>query len=564
MPPASGTPPGVWAARTLTLAVVIVTALNAVLIASLHDRGPLRRSTEGDEKAFAQTEATPVVVASSSVAPTAATPGTPRPPFSPPFSPPPPRPPAPPEPVAASAAVPLSGRERALLESLDPDLFAALPPRAGAWEAGAHPPCFAEEKAHSAARRCLPDYHVVGAWQSGGQAFNAKLGAHPDVREGAKPHFWNEPAKKVEQYLDLFAARAREADGVSGNGDGAEKEESLRVGDASPGVLANTWTESRRMHRAFEKSVAACWQACQTLSDDAPDAASGGDARTPRRRCVDGDVESDGCIFRAAARDAVVNGSAAATSLLSTPLSVPHLMRHAYGEKAVKIIALVRSPLARLRAAFAHYAHYAERFGEGEAGFDAFVETFAEAFERCEKDALGRRRAANLKPAFSTRTECAFHFEALGPVHEKVFYHCDQLIKTMYGTFARGWVEAFGAANVLVLRTEDAFSDDAIVRKRALNRAVRFLGLRVPPDDVVARMDACDEANACVRDGDMKLAKLDFGDGVAATRAATRRRVDAFFEPETTILAELFGDHDEASSWAAWGRGEVEGTESSR
>jgi hypothetical protein len=321
------------------------------------------------------------------------------------------------------------------------------------------------------------------------------------------------------------------------------------------------------MHRSFAQTAAACWQACQELSDVPIQGAS----RTPRRRCVDGDGDGGGgdgggggggCISRAAARDAVVNGSVAAAvdrSPRSTPLSVPHLMRHAYGEKSVKIIALVRAPLARLRAAFAHYAHYAKAFGEGEDGFDAFVATFVDEFRRCEADAARKEsRGSNVSRTFSARTECAFHFEALGPDREKVFYHCDQLIKTMYGTFARGWVEAFGAANVLFLRTEDAFSASAVIRKRALNRAARFLGLRVPTDDVVQRMDACDETSGCVQfREDATLATLDFGEGVAATRAATRDRVDAFFEPETTILAELFGDQNEASSWAAWGRGET-------
>jgi hypothetical protein len=242
-------------------------------------------------------------------------------------------------------------------------------------------------------------------------------------------------------------------------------------------------------------------------------------------------------------------------------------MRHAYGDKSVKIIALVRAPLARLRAAFAHYAHYAKAFGEGEDGFDAFVATFVDEFRRCEADVSAANeestRRSNVSRTFSARTECAFHFEALGPDREKVFYHCDQLIKTMYGTFARGWVEAFGAANVLFLRTEDAFSANATVRVRALRRAPRFLGLEVPTDDVFQRMDAmdaCDETkeSGCVRAAsDATLATLDFGEGVAATRAATRERVDAFFEPETSILAELFGDGDEASSWAAWGRGEA-------
>ena len=539
MPSASGTPPGEWTARSPSLVVTIVTALIVVFTAAFLDRSPPRPTDA--ETAFAHTEATPVVVATASVAPR--------------LSPPPPRPPVPPEPAEFSAAVPLSDRERALLESLDPDLFAALPPRAGAWEEGAHPPCFVDDA--SATRRCLPDYHVVGAWQSGGQAFNAKLGAHPDVREGAKPHFWNEPDKPMHAYLDLFAARAGETDDAF---------KTTRVGDASPGVFANTWTESQRMHRAFKQSVAACWQACQKL----PDTPSGNDhARTPRRACVDGDATAPGCIERAARIDAVVNGSAffvnnendASASLprRSTPLSVPHLMRHAYGDKSVKIIALVRSPLARLRAAFAHYAHYAKEFGEGEDGFAAFVDVFVDAFERCETEEKEKKKNETRGHSFAPRTTCAFHFEALGPEFERVFYHCDQLIKTMYGTFANGWVEAFGAENVLFLRTDDAFSPSAIVRKRALNRAIRFLGLRVPTDDVVSKMDACDEASGCARgsvfEEDARLARLDFGDGAAATRAETRMKIDAFFEPELEHLARLFGDDEEATSWAAWGRG---------
>jgi hypothetical protein len=342
------------------------------------------------------------------------------------------------------------------------------------------------------------------------------------------------------------------------------------------------------MHRLFKDAVAACWQACQNL----PDTFNSGNASvsddhtpTPRRLCVDGDANKSapGCIERAARIDAVVNGSASdffesafpenalsseSLPLRSTPLSVPHLMRHAYGDKSVKIIALVRSPLARLRAAFAHYAHYAKEFGEGEDGFVKFVDFFIDKFERCETEEKEKRTKKETLPddaighthAFTPRTTCAFHFEALGPDFEKVFYHCDQLIKTMYGTFANGWVDAFGAANVLFLRTEDAFSESAVVRKRALNRAIRFLGLRVPTDDVVSKMDSCDEASGCARatvfEEDARLARLDFGDGAAATRSETRKKIDAFFEPELETLARLFGEDDEATSWAAWGRGD--------
>ena len=135
MPSASGTHPGGWTAPRPTLAVTIVTALIVVFTAAFLDPGPGRPS---EAETFARTEATPVVVASS-------------PEHPPSLSPPPPRPHIPPEPAEASAAVPLSGRERALLESLDPDLFASLPPRAGAWEEGERPPCFADDA--SASRR---------------------------------------------------------------------------------------------------------------------------------------------------------------------------------------------------------------------------------------------------------------------------------------------------------------------------------------------------------------------------------------------------------------------------
>ena len=39
------------------------------------------------------------------------------------------------------------------------------------------------------------------------------------------------------------------------------------VGDASPGTLANTWTESTRLHRDFVDIVRECWTACQKAPD---------------------------------------------------------------------------------------------------------------------------------------------------------------------------------------------------------------------------------------------------------------------------------------------------------
>jgi hypothetical protein len=43
-------------------------------------------------------------------------------------------------------------------------------------------------------------------------------------------------------------------------------------------------------------------------------------------------------------------------------------MRAVYGDRTVKIIAVLREPTARLHAAFHNYEHYGKHFGAGAAG----------------------------------------------------------------------------------------------------------------------------------------------------------------------------------------------------
>ena len=47
---------------------------------------------------------------------------------------------------------------------------------------------------------------------------------------------------------------------------------------------------------------------------------------------------------------------------------MPHLMRAVYGDRTVKIIAVLREPTTRLHAAFHNYEHYGKHFGAGAAG----------------------------------------------------------------------------------------------------------------------------------------------------------------------------------------------------
>lgn len=458
--------------------------------------------------------------------------------------------------------VPLITNQRVLLESLDPGLFKALPPTAGHW-VDSTSPCFVETSTKK--RKCLPNYLVIGAWQSGGQAFNMKLSKHADINPGINPHFWNED-KPVTEYLNQITneiERSQEAEDASNESENTNPKNQKIIGDASPGVLANTWTESQRIHREFKEYVARCWQECQKHSDTIDDTIENNSPQTPRRKCIDGDVSknyNDGCMAKASKLDPLLNE---ATSSSSVTLSIPHLMRAAYGNQSVKIIAVVRSPLARLRTAFHHYPHYGKEFGTGESGFDKFIETFVEEFERCEgkgpdrerNTATDERRKDYDQPITTrTRSQCAYYFESHGPVQEKVFYHCDQLIKTMYGTFLKNWASAFGRENILVLRTEEVFSDKESIRKKKLLKTAEFLGLRKPTAEELIKMDSTEG----FKGDDYALAVMrEFGDNIslASTSKKTIELVDAFFAPEMQLLSDLFPDAEYETPWAELGRG---------
>lgn len=445
-------------------------------------------------------------------------------------------PPSPSSPVPQKRA--LTPDELATLRRLDPDTFARLPPEAGSWDPSRRNPCWRD--AATGTPRCLPLYHVVGAWQSGGQDFNAKLATHPDVRFAPQTHFWNED-RPIDEYLARYDAFAREAmsDAAAADADESASESSaVVVGDPSPGVFANTWTESQRLHRTFKDVVATCWRACQSLPDKPPPGSPPG-TPTERRACVDGvdgDDDSVGCGEKAARADPPRESPG------GHALSVPHLVRAAYGDRAdaVRVVAVFREPRARTRAAFWHYEHYRKFFGDDEAGFSAFVDAFADAFESCEAE--------------HGREGCAHRFEAYHPKYEAVFYHCDQLIKSMYGTFARGWLEMFGREGFLALRSEDVFSQDQTVRVEQLRRAIRHLGLRELSDEKLREMDASpgmeEDARLATRDGGESDAAGGAGGRAGGGSVADPRamaRLAQIFEPEKRALAEMF--QDEAFLW---------------
>jgi len=95
----------------------------------------------------------------------------------------------------------------------------------------------------------------------------------------------------------------------------------------------------------------------------------------------------------------------------------------------VKIIAVLREPGARLHAAFWNYEHYQNKFGASEDGFAAFAVEFMDRFNECAAE--------------HNWDGCAHRFEAYGPKYEAVFYHADQLIKSLYATVGFFQVSSF-------------------------------------------------------------------------------------------------------------------------
>lgn len=208
-------------------------------------------------------------------------------------------------------------------------------------------------------------------------------------------------------------------------------------------------------------------------------------------------------------------------------LSVPQLIRGVYGDREVKIIAVLREPGARLHAAFWNYEHYRNQFGASEDSFDVFAQEFMDRYKECAAE--------------HTWEGCAHRFEAYGAKYEAVFYHADQLIKSLYATFLEGWLQMFGRENVLALRAEDVFSDSESTRKAALAKAVAHLGLEEPTEELLAEMDAYSEHQ---QDYDVVRRSMHSSGegGEAAMHPETRAKLDAFFGPQKEALAAMFGD----------------------
>lgn len=372
-------------------------------------------------------------------------------------------------------------RLRHIAEALDPDLAKAVPM---IFEPAFKNPCWKDADGEIT---CLPYFYVLGGFQSGAYNLYSRLSQHPDVAKAHNPrtHFWGEAGKASELYFHEMKPSFQ-----------AVKQQPVAtiIGDASESTLAFYWSAGIRAHRAFEATIVPCWQNC---SKDATD--------EQRNNCME-----EICYPAAKAADQKV---AAELGLLYIDMALPVVMRGVYNGGLPRLLALVRDPVERLHSAFWAYGHYQSKYGATAEGFDAFVKEQLGAFHSCVK-------------AGHTVDECTLLFESLGTEQEKVFFHCDQVLRGLYAVYLERWLSLFPSERILVLRSEDYFADSA----KQLAKVAAWLGLR-PLDEA----DWMDAGKAAPRPTSSR-------DGKPSMSLETKQLLQAFYGPFNERLAKLLKD----------------------
>jgi hypothetical protein len=322
-----------------------------------------------------------------------------------------------------------------LASDWEPELYAELGSAGPArFYTGLLNPCVAD--ARTGAKHCVPGAYILGNWQSNAKGLGALIGAHPNIsavgNERCFAHWTNDKAGR--QWL-----RKRAPEGF---------DPSRQVLAALGCVTMLTFYPgfAGRFHKYWEESYWPCKAECVRDKQCEREYFSPKGRQWPCKLAALRHHESKVSLPR----------TADSPALNVTP---PYLMRAFYGTR-VRLLAVVRSPIDRLRHAFYAHPHYARKYGKGADGLEAYAKEQVAGWRACVEE-------------FGSVRVCAVHFEQLGSRPNDVFFHCDQLIRSMYAPFVRDWLGAFPEHQLLLVRTEDVVDD----RRSTLTRVWRHLGL---------------------------------------------------------------------------------------
>ena len=355
---------------------------------------------------------------------------------------------------------------------ISPDLFSQVP---ATFDPAFKSPCWRSDDG----LRCLPAFMLLGVFQCGVKDLFERLARHPDVAAVEAPHWWDE-VHPLSLYLARFA-RALPA---------IEAAPSRAVsGDVSYATFSYTATGSQRVNVEWIKSMKECREECARTSS--------GDEE--RRACIDG-----GCYTRAA------------NAYKGLRISVPQLVKAVYGEYPLRLLVMLRDPVERLHSAFFGYEHYGRKYSATEKGFSTYALEMVGHAKKCLQQ--------------HSEFDCVTGFESLDPAFEAVFFHADQVWKSVYSTFMEGWLAAFPGA-LLPIRLEDYAAPGGV--RESLPRVIAHLGLSPLDEPALAAL-----LEGEVRTQGEPALRARRGDMDPATRAALRE----FYSPFNGRLAEMLGD----------------------
>lgn len=344
-------------------------------------------------------------------------------------------------------------------------------------------PCW--KRNDSTPLRCLPAYFLLGVFQCGVRDLHERLAVHSDIvpTSNSMPHFWDE-LWPFSRYLDVFTPAVERIKGAP---------QRYIAGDASFSTFTFTWTGSARVNVEWDATFRRCRESmCM------------GNATCIALTCYN------------------------YTNTLSPPLhgggaglTLPRLLRRVYGTYDVRMVVVLRDPVERLHAAFWNYGHYQNVYGRNETGFSRYVREMVGHVRRCLET--------------NTESECVTAFEALSPENEGVFYHCDQVLKSLYAPFMAGWLQSFGDS-LLVLRLEDwKDNKDEGALRQVLTQT--WAHLQLPPPDLDAGQWERALSETVKRAGDENLRARR-----GVMEPETRRFLRDFYRPYNRRLADMLDD----------------------
>ena len=299
----------------------------------------------------------------------------------------------------------------------------------------------------------------------------------------AAPHFFDE-VHPVADYFALFEPALAKLEAFPS---------SAVFGDGSLSTFTYTWTGSSRLHQEWTDAFRECYE--KDCSHKQP--------------CVD-----ETCYAKA--NRVPVGGGA--------NLTLPYLLRAVLGAGNAKLIVLLRNPVERLHAAYFFYDHYGRVYGRNATGFTSYVTEMVAHYKRCLAEG-------------HTEFLCVTAFESLGPSYEGVFYHADQLLKSMYAPFLEGYLAAFPRRDLMVLRFEDYVPEDADSSQAAvrstLDLVFKHLGMEDPDAATWAAMLNAPVTRNGAADKPSQRPPMD---------PATRQMLADFFRPYNERLVSLLND----------------------